>query len=104
MGYFSIFKFPCLRKDPGSNPGSAAQPFNKYKNMLNSVELIAKRKSILDAFTKAKNELVTLNTEVEASIKENNKQLAALIKENEALTNVKSSNMTSIKALSKLLG
>ena len=72
--------------------------------MLNSVELIAKRKSILDAFTKAKNELVTLNTEVEASIKENNKQLAALIKENEALTKVKSSNMTSIKALSKLLG
>ena len=72
--------------------------------MLNSVELIAKRKSILDAFTKAKNELVTLNTEVEASIKENNKQLATLIKENEALTNVKSSNMTSIKALSKLLG
>ena len=72
--------------------------------MLNSVELIAKRKSILDAFTKAKNELVTLNTEVEASIKENNKQLAALIKENEALTNVKSINMTSIKALSKLLG
>ena len=72
--------------------------------MLNSVELIAKRKSILDAFTKAKNELITLNTEVEASIKENNKQLAALIKENEALTNVKSSNMTSIKALSKLLG
>ena len=72
--------------------------------MLNSVELIAKRKSILDAFTKAKNELVTLNTEVEASIKENNKQLAALITENEALTNVKSSNMTSIKALSKLLG
>ena len=72
--------------------------------MLNSVELIAKRKSILDAFTKAKNELVTLNTEVEASIKENNKQLAALIKENEALTNVKSSNMKSVKALSKLLG
>ena len=72
--------------------------------MLNSVELIAKRKSILDAFTKAKDELVTLNTEVDASIKENNKQLAALIKENEALTNVKSSNMTSIKALSKLLG
>ena len=104
MGYFSIFKFPCHGKDPGSNPGSAAQLFNKYKNMLNSVELIAKRKSILDAFTKAKNELVTLNTEVEASIKENNKQLAALIKENEALTNVKSSNMTSIKALSKLLG
>ena len=104
MGYFSIFKFPCHGKDPGSNPGSAAQPSNKYKNMLNSVELIAKRKSILDAFTKAKNELVTLNTEVEASIKENNKQLAALIKENEALTNVKSSNMTSIKALSKLLG
>ena len=53
---------------------------------------------------KQKNELITLNTEVEASIKENNKQLAALIKENEALTNVKSSNMTSIKALSKLLG
>ncbi len=104
MGYFSIFKFPCHGKDPGSNPGSAAQPFNKYKNMLNSAELIAKRKSILDAFTKAKNELVTLNVEVEASIKENNKQLAALIKENEALTNVKSSNMTSIKALSKLLG
>ena len=72
--------------------------------MLNSVELIAKRKSILDAFTKAKNELVTLNTEVEASIKENNKQLDALIKENKVLTNVKSSNMTSIKALSKLLG
>ena len=72
--------------------------------MLNSVELIAKRKSILDAFTKAKNELVTLNTEVEASIKENNKQLTTLIKENEALTNVKSSNMASIKALSKLLG
>ena len=72
--------------------------------MLNSVELIAKRKSILDAFTKAKDELVTLNAEVEASIKENSNQLAALIKENEALTNVKSSNMTSIKALSKLLG
>ncbi|MDD7756370.1 MAG: hypothetical protein PUJ51_17940 [Clostridiales bacterium] len=72
--------------------------------MLNSVELIAKRKSILDAFTKAKDELVTLNTEVDASIKENNQQLAALIKENEALSNVKSSNMTSIKALSKLLG
>lgn len=72
--------------------------------MLNSAELIAKRKSILDAFTKAKDELVTLNTEVDASIKENNQQLAALIKENEALSNVKSSNMTSIKALSKLLG
>lgn len=72
--------------------------------MLNSVELIAKRKSILDAFTKAKDELVTLNTEVDASIKENNQQLAALIKENEVLSNVKSSNMTSIKALSKLLG
>lgn len=72
--------------------------------MLNSVELIAKRKSILDAFTKAKDELVTLNTEVDASIKENNQQLAALIKENEALSNVKSSNTTSIKVLSKLLG
>lgn len=72
--------------------------------MLNSVELIAKRKSILDAFTKAKDELVTLNTEVDASIKENNQQLAALMKENEILSNVKSSNMTSIKALSKLLG
>lgn len=72
--------------------------------MLNSVELIAKRKSILDAFTKAKDELVTLNTEVDASIKENNQQLAALIKENEVLSNVKSSNITSIKALSKLLG
>ena len=71
--------------------------------MLNSVELIAKRKSILDVFTKAKDELVTLNAEVDASIKENSNQLAALIKENEALTNVKSSNMTSIKALSKLL-
>lgn len=72
--------------------------------MLNSVELIAKRKSILDAFTKAKDELVTLNTEVDASIKENNQQLAALIKENEALSNVKSSNTTSIKVLSKLIG
>lgn len=72
--------------------------------MLNSVELIAKRKSILDAFTKAKDELVTLNTEVDASIKENNQQLTALMKENEILSNVKSSNMTSIKALSKLLG
>ena len=104
MGYFSIFKFPCLGKDPGSNPGSAAQPFNKYKNMLNSVELIAKRKSILDAFTKAKDELVTLNTEVDASIKENNQQLTALMKENEILSNVKSSNTTSIKVLSKLIG
>lgn len=72
--------------------------------MLNSVELIAKRKSILDAFTKAKDELVTLNTEVDASIKENNQQLTALIKENEALSNVKSSNTTSIKVLSKLIG
>lgn len=72
--------------------------------MLNSVELIAKRKSILDAFTKAKDELVTLNTEVDVSIKENNQQLAALIKENEALSNVKSSNTTSIKVLSKLIG
>lgn len=72
--------------------------------MLNSVELIAKRKSILDAFTKAKDELITLNTEVDASIKENNQQLAALIKENEALSNVKSSNTTSIKVLSKLIG
>lgn len=72
--------------------------------MLNSVELIAKRKSVLDAFTKAKDELVTLNTEVDASIKENNQQLAALIKENEALSNVKSSNTTSIKVLSKLIG
>ena len=72
--------------------------------MLTSTELIAKRKSILDAFTKAKDELVTLNTEVETSIKENNQQLAALIKENEALTNIKSNNTVSIKALSKILG
>ena len=72
--------------------------------MLNSVELIAKRKSILDTFTKAKDELVTLNTEVDASIKENNQQLTALMKENEILSNVKSSNTTSIKVLSKLIG
>ena len=72
--------------------------------MLNSVELIAKRKSILDAFTKAKDELVTLNTEVDASIKENNQQLTALMKENEILSNVKSRNTTSIKVLSKLIG
>ena len=72
--------------------------------MLNSTELIAKRKSILDAFTKAKDELVTLNTEVETSIKENNQQLAALIKENEALTHIKSNNTVSIRALSKILG
>lgn len=72
--------------------------------MLNSVELIAKRKSILDAFTKAKDELITLNTEVDASIKENNQQLTALMKENEILSNVKSSNTTSIKVLSKLIG
>ena len=72
--------------------------------MLNSVELIAKRKSILDAFTKAKDELVTLNTEVDASIKENNQQLTTLMKENEILSNVKSSNTTSIKVLSKLIG
>lgn len=72
--------------------------------MLTSTELIAKRNSILDAFTKAKDELVTLNAEVDASITANKEQLTALVKENEALTNVKSSNMTSIKALSKLLG
>ena len=72
--------------------------------MLNSVELIAKRKSILDAFTKVKDELVTLNTEVDTSIKENNQQLTALMKENEILSNVKSSNTTSIKVLSKLIG
>ena len=72
--------------------------------MLNSTELIAKRNSILDAFTKAKDELVTLNAEVEASINENNQHLAALIKENEALSNVKSSNTISIKTLSKILG
>ena len=72
--------------------------------MLKSVDLIAKRKSILDAFTKAKDELVTLNTEVDASIKENNQQLTALMKENEILSNVKSSNTTSIKVLSKLIG
>lgn len=72
--------------------------------MLNSTELIAKRKSILDAFALAKDELVTLNVEVESSIKENNQQLAALIKENEALTNIKSNNTVSIKALSKILG
>ena len=72
--------------------------------MLNSTELIAKRKSILDAFALAKDELVTLNVEVETSIKENNQQLAALIKENEALTNIKSNNTVSIKALSKILG
>ena len=36
--------------------------------MVNSTELIAKRNSILDAFTKAKDEFVTLNAEVEASI------------------------------------
>ena len=36
--------------------------------MVNSTELIAKRNSILNAFTKAKNEFVTLNAEVEASI------------------------------------
>ena len=72
--------------------------------MLNSTELIAKRKSILDAFTKAKDELVTLNTAVDASIKENNQQLTALMKENEILSNVKSSNTTSIKVLSKLIG
>ena len=72
--------------------------------MLNSTELIAKRKSILDAFALVKDELVTLNVEVESSIKENNQQLAALIKENEALTNIKSNNTVSIKALSKILG
>ena len=72
--------------------------------MLNSVELIAKRKSILDAFTKAKDELVTLNTEVDASIAANKEQLAALVKENETLTNVKSNNAISIKTLSKILG
>lgn len=72
--------------------------------MLNSVELIAKRNSILDAFTKAKDELVTLNTEVDASIAANKEQLAALVKENEALTNVKSNNAISIKTLSKILG
>lgn len=72
--------------------------------MLNSVELITKRKSILDAFVKAKDELITLNTEVDTSIKENKQQLAALIKENETLTNIKSNNTISIKALSKILG
>lgn len=72
--------------------------------MLNSVELIAKRKSILDAFVKAKDELVTLNTEIDTSIKENKQQLATLIKENETLTNIKSNNTISIKALSKILG
>ena len=52
----------------------------------------------------AKDELIILNTEVEASINENNQQLAALIKENEALSNIKSSNTISIKTLSKILG
>lgn len=36
--------------------------------MVNSTELIAKRNSIFDAFTKAKDEFVTLNAEVEAFI------------------------------------
>lgn len=72
--------------------------------MLTSTELIAKRNSILDAFTKAKDELVTLNAEVDASIAANKEQLAALVKENEALTNVKSNNAVSIKTLSKILG
>ena len=71
--------------------------------MLTSTELIAKRNSILDAFAKAKDELVTLNTEVDASIAANKEQLTALIKENEALTNVKSNNAISIKTLSKIL-
>lgn len=72
--------------------------------MLTSTELIAKCNSILDAFTKAKDELVTLNAEVDASITANKEQLAALVKENEALTNIKSNNAISIKTLSKILG
>lgn len=72
--------------------------------MLTSTELIAKRNSILDAFTKAKDELVTLNAEVDASITANKEQLAALVKENESLTNIKSNNAISIKTLSKILG
>lgn len=72
--------------------------------MLTSTELIAKRNSILDAFTKAKDELVTLNAEVDASITANKEQLAALVKENETLTNIKSNNAISIKTLSKILG
>ncbi len=61
----------------------------------------SRRESILGVFNQAKSDLECLNQDIQNQIEQNQAQIAALNSQNTELTQLKTSNESSIKTFSK---
>jgi len=71
--------------------------------MLSSKEIAERRNSILEVVTKAKDDLVTLDSEIDASVAANKEAIAALASENAALAGLKTNNANTRRSLLTML-
>lgn len=60
-----------------------------------------RRDSILQVFSQAKDDLEKLNSDIDYEIEQNNQMVGDLQKRNEELSQMKKSNVSSIKSFSK---
>ena len=60
-----------------------------------------RREGILSVFNQAKQDLETLNADIQTKIEANQAQIASLVSQNTELATLKSSNESSIKTFSK---
>lgn len=63
-----------------------------------------RRENILGVFNQARQDLETLNNDIQTRIDENNEEAARIAQENKELTNLQASNNAAVKAFRKLFG
>lgn len=66
-------------------------------------KFIQQREVILGNFTKAKEELETLNNDVKGKIESNKQTIAALLEENKQLENIITQNHSTVKKFKQLI-
>lgn len=63
-----------------------------------------RRENILGVFNQARQDLETLNNDIQTQININNEEAARIAQENKELTNLQASNNAAVKAFKKLFG
>lgn len=63
-----------------------------------------RRENILGVFNQARQDLETLNNDIQSQIDANNEEAARIAQENKELANLQSSNNAAVKAFRKLFG
>lgn len=63
-----------------------------------------RRENILGVFNQTRQDLETLNNDIQTQINTNNEEAARIAQENKELTNLQASNNAAVKAFKKLFG